>query len=119
MEKKKEKEEDLKMEEKKNILFGISKGKDNEEAINYIKIDKQDNEVNLKNIDNYNIIMNKGKNMNNNNYYYENNNLYYMPINKNAYNIGMNYYYPQMKIKQINNAFNYFQMFNNNIVQYA
>lgn len=105
--------------EKKNILFGISKGKDNEEAINYIKIDKQDNEVNLKNINNYNIIMNKGKNMNNNNYYYENNNLYYMQANKNVYNIGMNYYYPQMKMKQINNGFNYFQIFNNNIVQYA
>ena len=107
------------MLEKKNILFGISKGKDNEEAINYIKIDKQDNEVNLKNINNYNIIMNKGKNMNNNNYYYENNNLYYMQANKNVYNIGMNYYYPQMKMKQINNGFNYFQIFNNNIVQYA
>ena len=106
--------------EKKNILFGISKGKDNEETINYIKIDNQDNEINIKNNNNnYNINVNKGKNMNNNNYYYENNNLYYMPINKNAYNIGMNYYYPQMKMKQINNAFNYFQMFNNNIVQYA
>ena len=69
------------LSDNKNILFGISKGKDNEETINYIKIN-HNNEVNLKNI---------------------------------------NYFYPQMKINQINNGFTYFQRLfnNNNIAQYA
>jgi len=107
------------LQSNKNILFGISKGKDNEEAINYIKINKN-NEIRIKNNNNFNNINNMGNNMNNNNYY-ENNNLYYMTLNRNVYNYGMNYFYPQMKISQINNGFNYFQRLinNNNIAQYA
>ena len=103
----------------KNILFGISKGKDNEETINYIKINKI-NEMSIKNNNNFNNINNMGNNMNNTNYY-ENNNLFYMPLNRNVYNYGINYFYPQMKMNQINNGFNYFQRLinNNNIAQYA
>ena len=103
----------------KNILFGISKGKDNKETINYIKINKI-NEMSIKNNNNFNNINNMGNNMNNTNYY-ENNNLYYMPLNRNVYNYGINYFYPQMKMNQINNGFNYFQRLinNNNIAQYA
>jgi len=107
------------LSDNKNILFGISKGKDNEETINYIKIN-HNNEVNLKNNMNFNNINNMGKNLNNTNYY-ENNNLYYMTLNRSAYNYGLNYFYPQMKINQINNGFTYFQRLfnNNNIAQYA
>ena len=107
------------LKDNKNILFGISEGKDNEEAINYIKIRKNNENINERN-NNFNFNDNMSNDMNNINYY-ENMNLYYMPLNRNVYNIGINYYYPQMKINQIHNGFNFFQRLNgnNNIVQYA
>ena len=111
--------------ENKNILYGISEGRDNEETINYIKI-RKNNEYNLEKNNNFNYtnnMNNMSNNINNmNNYnYFENRNLYYMPFNGNVYNMGINYYYPQMKINQINNGFNFFHRLksNNNIVQYA
>ena len=109
------------LKEKKNILFGISEGKDDEETINYIK-NGHNMKLNMKN-NRSNIINNNNNmdnNMNNNNNYCENRNMLYMPMNRNVYNIGMNYYYPQMILNHINNGFNRIQRINNNnnIIQY-
>ena len=108
------------LKEKKNILFGISEGKDDEETINYIK-NGHNMKLNMKN-NRSNIINNNNmdNNMNNNNNYCENRNMLYMPMNRNVYNIGINYYYPQMILNHINNGFNRIQRINNNnnIIQY-
>ena len=70
----------------KNILFGISKGKDNNETINYTKINN--GFTNNCNIDNNKVYL-KWNNMN------INNNLTYMPYGNNIYGMYMNYCYPQ------------------------
>jgi len=103
----------------KNILFGISEGKDDEETIKYMKISHDNNRLNLKNNNSCMNTNNFGNNINNTNYY-ENNNLLYMQLNINSYNFGMNYFYPQMMINQINNGFNRISGMNNanNIIQY-
>ena len=106
--------------ENKNILFGIYKGKDDEETINYIKMNEKRRLNDYNNNLNNNIIINN--NMSSQKYYDNNvNNLLYMPLNRNTYNYGMNYFYPQMIRNQINNGFNGMQIMNNynNIIQYA
>ena len=86
------------LKEKKNILFGISKGKDDEETINYVKTNHT-SKLNIKNnIGNYNI--NSMENITNNNSIYDMKNMLYMPINRNIYNPNMNYYYPQIMVNQ-------------------
>ena len=104
----------------KNILFGISEGKDDEETIKYMKISHDNNRLNLKNNNSCMNTNNFGNNINNTNYY-ENNNLLYMQLNINSYNFGMNYFYPQMMINQINNGFNRISGMNNanSIIQYV
>ncbi len=37
-----------------------------------------------------------------------------MPMNRNIYNPGMNYFYPQMILNQMNNGFNRVLRMNNN-----
>ena len=92
------------LKEKKNILFGISKGKDDEETINYVKTNHT-SKLNIKNnIGNYNI--NSMENITNSNSIYDMKNMLYMPINRNIYNPNMNYYYPQIMVNQMNNGFN-------------
>ena len=109
----------------KNILFGIYKGKDDEETINYIKINEKrrsyDFNNNSHNLNNNNIINITNNNLSNQKYYENNiNNLLYMPLNRNAFNYGMNYFYPQMMRNQLNSGFNGMQLMNtNNIIQYA
>jgi CCR4-NOT transcription complex subunit 7/8 len=100
------------LKEKKNILFGISKGKDDEETSNYIKTN-HNGKVIMKN-DNGNNNYNNMENLINNNYYYDIKNMLYMPINRNIYNPGMNYFYPQMILNQMNNGFNRVLRMNNN-----
>ena len=104
-----------KLKENKNILFGILEGKDNEETINYTKI-------------------NYGLNLNNNNINnivqkYNDNNLLYFPYERNAFNMNMNmnmnlnlnYYYSNYMMSGLNNRIYNLQMFNNknNILQYC
>ena len=97
--------------EDKNILFGISKGKDNNETINYTKINNGFN--NNGNMDNNKIYLNWNNNMNN---------LIYMPYGNYMYGMYMNYCYPQNIVNGFYNniGFNGIQMANNikNIVQY-
>ena len=91
--------------EKKNILFGILEGKDNEETINYTKI---------------NFGYNVNNNINNIVRKYENN-LTYFPYGGNVYNnMNMNYFYPNLMMNGLNNAFyNNMMIKNNNILQYC
>ena len=102
------------LKEKKNILFGISKGKDDEETINYVKTNHT-SKLNIKNnIGNYNI--NSMENITNNNFIYDMKNMLYMPINRNIYNPNMNYYYPQIMVNQMNNGFNRILRMNNAMI---
>ena len=92
--------------ENKNILFGILEGKDNEETINYTKI-------------------NLGYNYNNNNNiirkYNDNNNLTYFPFGRNIYNMNRNYFYPNYMMNGLNNNVYNIQMIknSNNLLQYC
>ena len=101
--------------ENKNILYGILKGKDNEETINYTKISSVKNaNLNL----NMNNKVNFNRNINGDNF---NNNLTYFHYGNNIYNMGMNYCYPNMMMNLYNNGFNKMQMMSNknsNIAQY-
>ena len=102
------------LKEKKNILFGISKGKDDEETINYVKTNHT-SKLNIKNnIGNYNI--NSMENITNNNSIYDMKNMLYMPINRNIYNSNMNYYYPQIMVNQMNHGFNRILRMNNAMI---
>ena len=102
------------LKEKKNILFGISKGKDDEETINYVKTNHT-SKLNIKNnIGNYNI--NSMENITNSNSIYDMKNMLYMPINRNIYNPNMNYYYPQIMVNQMNNGFNRIVRMNNAMI---
>ena len=106
--------------EYKNILYGILKGKDNQETINYTKINYACNK---------NVIINNSNainaNMNINNYKDNliNNNLGYLSYGNNLNNIYMKYCYQQMIFNGLYNniGFNGMQMMNNrnNIVQYC
>ena len=105
------------LKEKKNILFGISKGKDDEETINYIKTNHS-NKLNIKNnMGNYNI--NNMENLINSNSIYDMKNILYMPMNRNIYNTNINYYYPQILVNQMNNGFNRILRMNNNMWSYV
>ena len=100
--------------ESKNILYGILKGKDDNETINYTKINLGRNKnINLNNSNKINF---------NRNINYDNskNNLTYLPYGNNICNMNMNYYYPQIMSNLYNNGFNGVQMMNNrnNIIQY-
>ena len=100
--------------ESKNILYGILKGKDDNETINYTKINLGRNKnINLNNSNKINF---------NRNINYDNskNNLAYLPYGNNICNMNMNYYYPQIMSNLYNNGFNGVQMMNNrnNIIQY-
>ena len=102
------------LKEKKNILFGISKGKDDEETINYVKTNHT-SKLNIKNnIGNYNI--NSMENITNSNSIYDMKNMLYMPINRNIYNPNINYYYPQIMVNQMNNGFNRILRMNNAMI---
>ena len=93
--------------ENKNILFGILEGKDNEETINYTKINFGYN-INNNNINN---IVRK----------YDNN-LTYLQFGRNIYNnMNMNYFYPNFMMNGLNNGIFNIQMIknNNNILQYC
>jgi CCR4-NOT transcription complex subunit 7/8 len=97
--------------EEKNIIYGILKGKDNKETINYTKINyRANNNININN----KININWNNNMNNN--------MTYMPYGNNMYNMCMNYCYPQNMVNGLYNnlGFNGIQMINsrNNILQY-
>ena len=100
------------LNEGKNILYGILRGKDNKETINYMKLNlgKNSNFIAKKN----NIIMNI--NRNNCNF----NNINYLPFRNNIYNMNMNYFCPQM-MNLYNNGFNGMQMMNNrnNLMQFC
>ena len=101
--------------EEKNILFGISKGKDNNETINYIKINNglNNNNCNANNINNK-IYLNWNNNMNNN--------LAYIPYGNNMRGMFTNYCYPQNVVNGFYNniGFNGIPIanFGNNIMQY-
>ena len=103
--------------ENKNILYGILKGKDNKETINYTKINYRSNKTNkINNTYNGNYTLNN--NINN-----LNANMPYMAYGNNIYNMCMNYCYPQMIVNGLYNnmGYNGIQMVNNrnNIVQYC
>ena len=94
-----------KLIESKNILFGISDGKDNEETINYIKFNNGYNSNNYINNINQKIIEN---------------NMIYLPYGRNMYNMNINYCFPQYMTNGLNNGFNNFRVMNyNNILQYC
>lgn len=96
------------LNEGKNILYGILRGKDNNETINYMKLNLGKNS---------NFAANKN-NMNRNNCNLNNTN--YFPFRNNIYNINMNYFCPQM-MNLYNNGFNGMQMMNNrnNLIQFC
>ena len=100
------------LNEGKNILYGILRGKDNKETINYMKLNlgKNSNFIAKKN--------NINMNMNRNNCNFNNTN--YFPFRNNIYNVNMNYYCPQM-MNLYNNGFNGMQMMNNrnNLMQFC
>lgn len=100
------------LNEGKNILYGILRGKDNKETINYMKLNlgKNSNFIAKKN--------NINMNMNRNNCNF--NNINYLPFRNNIYNINMNYFCPQM-MNLYNNGFNGMQMMNNrnNLMQFC
>ena len=103
--------------EDKNILYGILKGKDNKETINYTKINYRSNKTNKIN-NTYNVNYTLNNNINN-----LNANMPYMAYGNNIYNMCMNYCYPQMIVNGLYNnmGYNGIQMVNNrnNIVQYC
>ena len=103
--------------EDKNILYGILKGKDNKETINYTKINYRSNKTNKIN-NTYNVNYTLNNNINN-----LNANMPYMAFGNNIYNMCMNYCYPQMIVNGLYNnmGYNGIQMVNNrnNIVQYC
>ncbi len=93
-----------KLIESKNILFGICNGKDNEETINYIKLNNGCNSNNYINIINQK---------------FNENNMLTLPYGRNIYNMNLNYCFPQYMINGLNNGFNNFRVMNcNNILQY-
>jgi CCR4-NOT transcription complex subunit 7/8 len=92
------------LNEGKNILYGILKGKDNKETINYMKLNLGKNSNFVANKNNINM------NMIRNNYNFNNTN--YLPFRNNIYNVNMNYFCPQM-MNLYNNGFNGMQMMNN------
>ena len=100
------------LNEGKNILYGILRGKDNKETINYMKLNlgKNSNFIAKKN--------NINMNMNRNNCNF--NNINYLPFRNNIYNINVNYFCPQM-MNLYNNGFNGMQMMNNrnNLMQFC
>ena len=97
--------------EKKNILYGISDGKDNENTINYTKINMGYNYNNINNNSINSSVIRK---------YNENNNAIYSPYRLNIYNMSMNYFYPQYMMNGLNNGFRNIQMFNkNSVLQYC
>lgn len=100
------------LNEGKNILYGILRGKDNKETINYMKLNlgKNSNFIAKKN--------NINMNMNRNNCNF--NNINYLPFRNNIYNINMNYFCPQM-MNLYNNGFNGMQMMTNrnNLMQFC
>ena len=91
------------MSEYKNILFGILEGKDNEETINYTKINYVSNNLNI----NDNIIQK-----------YNENNYLYLPY---VYYMNMNCFYPQFMMNGLNNGICNIQMIKNknNLLQYS
>ena len=91
------------MSEYKNILFGILEGKDNEETINYTKINYVGNNLNI----NDNIIQK-----------YNENNYLYLPY---VYYMNMNYFYPEFMMNGLNNGICNIQMIKNknNLLQYS
>ena len=91
------------MSEYKNILFGILEGKDNEETINYTKINYVGNNLNI----NDNIIQK-----------YNENNYLYLPY---VYYMNMNYFYPQFMMNGLNNGICNIKMIKNknNLLQYS
>ena len=98
------------LNEGKNILYGILRGKDNNETINYMKLNFGKNS---------NLAANKNNmNMNRNNCNFNNTN--YFPFRNKIYNINMNYFCPQM-MNLYNNGFNGMQMMNNrnNLMQFC
>ena len=98
--------------EDKNILYGILKGKDNKETINYTKINYRCN--------NNNVDINNKININWNNNV--NSNMTCLTYRNNMNNIYMNYFYSQNMFNGLYNnlGFNRIQMANcrNNILQY-
>jgi CCR4-NOT transcription complex subunit 7/8 len=119
--------------EQKNIIYGILKGKDNKETINYTKINYTSNSsmktnkntnMNMNNSNKY--MFNNWNNYNNNMNKKINNNMNCIPYSfgNNAYsNLCMNYCYPQIMANSLYNniGFNAIQMINyrNNISQYC
>jgi len=97
----------------KNILYGILKGKDNKETINYMKLNLRRNSNLVTNKNNMN-----NMNMNRNNYNFNNTN--YLSFRNNIYNMNMNYFCPQM-MNLYNNGFNGMPMMNNrnNLMQFC
>ena len=97
----------------KNIIYGILRGKDNNETIKYIKINNSqnnNNNISKNNINNLNYL----KNSVNNKY-----TLY--PIRNDMYNVNMNYYCPQVMINGFYNlnGLNNIQIMNrNNFIQF-
>jgi hypothetical protein len=100
------------LNEGKNILYGILKGKDNKETINYMKLNLGKNSNFFANKNNINM------NINRNNCNFNNTN--YLPFRNNIYNVNMNYFCPQM-MNLYNNGFNGMQMMNNrnNLMQFC
>ena len=106
----------------KNILYGILKGKDNKETINYTKMNFTGFNNNIdKNINKNKI--NTNKNINN---YQDNwiNNFGYLTYGNKLNNMYMNYSYQQIMFNGLYNnmGFNGIRMMsnrNNNIVQYC
>lgn len=97
----------------KNIIYGILRGKDNNETIKYIKINNsQNSNINQNNNNNLNYVRNNNYNTNKYTLY---------PIRNDMYNINMNYYYPQVMINGLYNlnGFNNIQIMNrNNFIQF-
>ena len=105
--------------EQKNIIYGILKGKDNKETINYTKINyKCYNNMNMNGNNTVNNYLNNHKNNMNNNLIGNR-----IPFGNNTYNMCMNYCYPQIMVNAFynNNGLNGIQMLNNrnNILQYC
>ena len=102
-----------KLIEDKNIIYGILKGKDNKETINYTKMNYGCNN-NMNNTNKMNYIWNNT---------YNNMNYNHLPFGNNVYNICMNYCYPNIIGNGLYNSigFNNVQMINNrnNFIQFC
>jgi len=105
-----------KLIEDKNIIYGILKGKDNKETINYTKINYGCNN-NMNNTNNTNKMNNIWNNT------YNNMNYNHLPFGNNVYNIYLNYCYPNIIGNGLYNniGFNNVQMINNrnNFIQFC